>query len=208
MDFLGDYILVSQQELPDSEDPPLDMLVPRALRLVSWKTGDVTYVSDIILFLSLHLQCTDETPKLRGFMDNFESVPGMGHKPLVIDSDDNLIALADRPRNRLEICKLVFQSRRPHLQTLCILEFPPLKPNIHCIVDWAEKEWVATLRNQTFSPSSRQRLVPFQSCKIGTLFLSLSYAPFDSENTYEMIVSVAALLSVTRSYCGDVLTIP
>jgi hypothetical protein len=132
----------------------------------------------------------------------------MGHKPLVIDSDDNLIALADRPRNRLEICKLVFQSRRPHLQTLCILEFPPLKPNIHCIVDWAEKEWVATLRNQTFSPSSRQRLVPFQSCKIGTLFLSLSYAPFDSENTYEMIVSVAALLSVTRSYCGDVLTIP
>ena len=52
MDFLGDYILVSQQELPDEEDPPLDKLVPRALRLVSWKTGDVTYVSDVIAFLS------------------------------------------------------------------------------------------------------------------------------------------------------------
>ena len=69
MDFLGDYILVSQQELPDSdpEDPPLDELVPRALRLVSWKTGDVAYVSDVIAFLScVHNALT----KLLSFADS------------------------------------------------------------------------------------------------------------------------------------------
>ena len=208
IDFLGDYILVSQQELPDSEDHPLDMLVPRVLRVVSWKTGDVTYVSDVVAFLSLHPQRTDETPKLRQSMEDFQFASVMTHKPLVIDPDDNLIALADCPRNRLEICKLVFQSHRPHLQTLCILDFPPLKPNTHCIVDRVGKEWVSTLRNQTFSPSSRQRLVPFRSCKIGTLFLSLNYNIFESEHTYGMIVSVAALLSAARSYCGDVHTIP
>ena len=137
-------------------------------------------------------------------------VTGTTHKPLVIDPDDNLIAQVDCPKNRLEICKLVFQSHRPHLQTLCFLELPPLKPNIRCIISWAEKEWIATSRNQKVSPSSRRRLVPFQSCKIGTLFLSLdyNYTLLDPVHTYGMIASVAALLSAARSYCGDVRTIP
>jgi hypothetical protein len=56
IDFLRDYILVSQQELPDSDDSLLDEPIPRTLRLVSWKTGDVTYVNDVIGFLSSHPQ--------------------------------------------------------------------------------------------------------------------------------------------------------
>ena len=175
---------------------------------MSWKTGDVTCVSDVIAFLSSHPHRTDETPKLREFID-LES--GTGHKPSVIDPDDSLIALVDGPKNRLEICKLVLQSHRPHLQTLCYLELPQLKPNIHYIISRAEKEWVATSRNQDFSPSSRRRLVPFRSCKIGSLHLPLScmHAPLgDPVYAYGIIVSVAALLSVARSYYGDVRTIP
>ena len=128
MDFLGDYILVSQQEWP--KVPSLHSFdhSPRVLQLVSWKTGDVTCVSDVIAFLSSYPHRTDETPKLRESID-LES--GTGHKPSVIDPDDSLIALVDGPKNRLEICKLVLQSHRPYLQTLCYLELPQLKPNIH-----------------------------------------------------------------------------
>ena len=210
IDFLCGYILVSQQELPDSDDPPLDQPIPRTLRLVSWKTGDVTYVSDVIALLSSYSKrtSTDETSKLRESVDEFELVSGMTHKPLVIDPEDNLIALADCPGNRLEICKLVLGTHRPHLQTLCFLELPPLKPDNHCIIFWAEKEWVSTLQNQMFSSSSRRRLGPFQSCKIGTLLLSLTYTPFNTQHRYGMVVNVAALLLAARSYCGDVRTIP
>ena len=209
MDFLGDHILVSRREWPDMVN---NEFVPRALYLVSWKTGDVTYVSDVMAFLSSHPQRTntDNTLKLRQSVYDFDFglALGMTHKPLVIDPDDNLIALVDSPSNRLEICKLVFGSYEPHLRTLSYLELPQLKPDNRCMVDWAEKEWVSTLRNQSFPSSSRQRLSPFRSCKIGTLFLSLSYDPFDSDIKYGMIVSVAAFLSAARSYCGKVRTIP
>ena len=159
-------------------------------------------------FLSSHPQrtSTNDTPKLRQSMEDFQLASVMTHKPLVIDPDDNLIALVDSPRNRLEICKLVFGSYNPRLRTLSYLDLPPLKPNNHCMVYWAEKEWVSTLQNQTFSPSSRQRLGPFRSRKIGTLLLSLHYN--DTQDGYGMIVNVAALLSAARSYCGDVRTIP
>ena len=93
-------------------------------------------------FLSSHPQrtSTNDTPKLRQSMEDFQLASVMAHKPLVIDPDDNLIALVDSPRNRLEICKLVFGSYNPRLRTLSYLDLPPLKPNNHCMVDWAEKE--------------------------------------------------------------------
>jgi len=135
-------------------------------------------------------------------------VPGTAHQPLVVDPDDNLIALVYGTENRLEICKLMFRSHGPCLETLCFLELPPLKPNIRCIISAAEKEWVATSRNQDFPSSSRRHLVPFRSCKIRTLSLSLDYKLSDSTHRYGMIVSVSTLLSAARSYCGDVRTIP
>ena len=205
IDILGDYILVSQQELP--EDPSVFVeYLHRSLQLVSWKTGDVTCVSDFIEFLSSHPQRTHETPKLRAFTDDFPS--GTAHQPLVVDPDDNLIALVYGAKNRLEICKLMFRSHGPCLETLYFLEFPPLKPNTRCIISAAEKEWVATSRNQEFLPSSRRHLAPFRSCKIRTLFLDVDYTLSDSARRYGMIVSVSAFLSAARSYCGDVRTIP
>jgi hypothetical protein len=120
---------------------------------------------------------------------------------LVIDPRENLIALAHGNDNRLEICKLEVTSRVPHLQTLYLLELPTLRPHVCCVISAAEKEWVPTSPYQHHSQSSRRRLVPFRSCRVGTLFLSVDYNPLDSSSKQRsgMIVNIAALLSAARS---------
>jgi hypothetical protein len=83
---------------------------------------------------------------------------------------------------------------------------PPLKPRVRCVISAAEKEWIPTSqhRQDHAQPSpSRRRLVPFRSCRIGTLFFSLDYDAFNSSPSsaqrYGMMVNVVALLSAARS---------
>lgn len=85
-----------------------------------------------------------------------------------------------------------------------------MKPRVRCVISAAEKEWVPTSRHQDYPQSSRQRLVPFRSCRIGTLFFSVDYTPFNSSfaQSYGMIVNIAALLSAVRSDPPRVRTIP
>jgi len=129
---------------------------------------------------------------------------------LVIDPHENLIALAHGNENRIEICKLEIASRVPRLQTLYLFELPPLKPHVRCVIFAAEMEWAPTSRYQEYTQPSRQRIVPFRSCRIGTLFFSVDYNPFNpsSAQRYRMIVNIAALLSAVRSDRLRVRTIP
>ena len=129
---------------------------------------------------------------------------------MVIDPHENLIALAHGNDNRLEICKLEIASRVPRLQTLYLLELPALKPRVRCVISAAEKEWVPTSLHQDYAQSSRHRLVPFRSCRVGTLFFSVDYNPLHSSSAqrYGMIVNIAALLSAARSDRQRVRTIP
>jgi len=160
------------------------------------------------LHLFIYPQLTDEPPKLRALPGDIGS--RTAHKPLVIDPHENLIALAHGNDNRLEICKLEIASRVPRLQTLYLLELPPLKPHVRCVISAAEKEWVPTSPYQDYTQSSRQRLVPFRSCRVGTLFFSVDYNPLHSSSAqrYGMIVNIAALLSAARLDHQRVRTIP
>ena len=130
------------------------------------------------------------------------------HRPSLIDPDNNIVALIHGNENCIEICKLEIMSPGPRLQTLCLLELPPLESNALCVISAVEKEWVQTSQNENHRQSSRGRLIPFRSSRIATLFFSLKYGMFNATRGYGMIVSVANLLSAARSSCGNVSTIP
>ena len=177
------------------------------LYLVSWKTGAVIRVSDIIeCFTTSRPQPAAEFPKLRICLDN--TMLRSAHRPSLIDPDNNIVALTHSNKNCIEICKLEIVSPGARLQTLCFLDLPPLKSNSLLVISEVEKEWVRTSKNEGHGESSRAHLIPFRSSRIATLFLSLKYGMFNSARGYGMIVSVAALLSAARSSCGNVNAIP
>jgi len=176
------------------------------LYLVSWKTGAVTHVSDVIECFTSRPQPAVKCPKLRVCRD--KTMLRSAHRPSLIDPDNNIVALIHGSENCIEICKVEIMSPGPHLQTLCLLELPPLESNALCVISAVEKEWVQTSQNENHRQSSRRRLIPFRSSRIATLFFSLKYGMFNSTRGYGMIVSVANLLSAARSSCGDASTIP
>ena len=130
------------------------------------------------------------------------------HRPSLIDPDNNIVALIHSNKNCIEICKLEIVSPGPRLQTLCLLELPPLRSNALLVISAVEKEWVRTSKNEGHRQSSRGHLIPFRSSRVATLFLTLKYGMFNSARGYGMIVSVAALLSAARSGCDDISAIP
>jgi hypothetical protein len=199
IEVLGDHILVSVQYCHNRRCVYLD--------LVSWKTGAVTHVSAIIEWFSKSRpQLTAESPKLRVCLDT--TMLRSAHRPSLIDPDNNIIALTHSNKNCIEICKLEIVPPGPRLQTLCLLELPPVKSNALLVISTVEKEWVRTSKNEDHRQSSREHLIPFRSSRIATLFLSLKYGTLNSARGYGMIVSVAALLSAARSSSGHESAIP
>ena len=111
-------------------------------------------------------------------------------------------------KNCIEICKIEIVSPGPHLQTLCLLELPPLRSNTILVISAVEKEWVRTSKDEDHRQPSREHHIPFRSSRVATLFLALKYGTCNSACGYGMIVSVAALLSAARSSSDNVSAIP
>jgi len=137
--------------------------------LVSWKTGTVTF--------------------LRG-------LPG-APKLTVIDS--NLVMLIRESINSLEIYKLELASSPPHMQSVCLLELPRLRPDALISQSMFAKEWIASSECHA---RSQRRLLPFRSSRNDTVALLLGYhipARGNPPSGYAMLFSVTALLSVVHS---------
>ncbi|KAH9164739.1 hypothetical protein EDB89DRAFT_388934 [Lactarius sanguifluus] len=144
---------------------------------VSWKTGRVTQLC-----------------RLCGML-----------RVVIIDPDNSLIALIKSVRsatNTIRICKLKFASADPCLDILCYLRLPGSP-----FVPMSSMEWIPTSKRQdrTGSETSRGRLFPFRSYRVGTIWLVLSYRTQDrGVRQYSMFVSIGALLSVVHSGMHDV----
>jgi len=140
--------------------------------LVSWKTGTVTFLLGL---------------------------PG-ARKLTVIDG--NIVMLIRESINSLEIYKLELASSEPRMQSVCLLELPPLKPDALIFHSMFAKEWIASSERHARSRSSQRRLLPFRSSSNDTVALLLSYH-IPARNIppagYAMLFSVTALLSVFHS---------
>jgi hypothetical protein len=105
--------------------------------------------------------------------------------------------------NSLEIYKLEPGSTQPHMQSICLLELPPLKPDALIVCSMFSKEWIASSERHARSQFSQRRLLPFRSFRNDTMALLISYHITRTSDIppagYAMLFSVTALLSVVRS---------
>jgi hypothetical protein len=79
---------------------------------------------------------------------------------MAVSINSSLVSLMDDCENMLEICKLELDPV-PRLQTLCVLELPPLAPGASHFFDGAYKEWVPTSKSYVRTRSSRGHRLPF-----------------------------------------------
>jgi len=91
--------------------------------------------------------------------------------------DRSLIALIRERLNRIEIYRLEVcpSASAPLLQTMCLLELPPVTSttSVTCLLSFME--WVPTSRHYKWSRSSRGYHIPFYSSVVGTIALPLHY---------------------------------
>ena len=122
---------------------------------------------------------------------------------VVIDKENELIALIKTATNSIEVCKLQFASTLPTLHTLCFLGLPINKFTNPVPITVSGMEWTPNLKLQDRTESqtsSRRRPFPFRSYKAGTIGLTFSFRTRDEGvGQYSMFVSVEALLSAARS---------
>ena len=125
---------------------------------------------------------------------------GLGFAFGVIDS--SLIALIKMDLNRIDIyrCEVHPSTNVPLLQTVCVLELPPVIPTTSVKCFRSAMEWVPTSRQYKQSRSSRGYHVPFYSSTVGTIGLRLCYYVASGTSLeYTMIISMAGLLSAIRT---------
>ena len=125
---------------------------------------------------------------------------------VVIDKDNDLIALIKNATNSIEICELQFASALPTLHTLCFLRLPVFKYTNPISITMSGMEWTPTLKprdeddlTESQTPS-RRRPFPFRSYKAGSIGLTFGFRTRDEGTShYSMLVSVEGLLSAARS---------
>jgi hypothetical protein len=122
-------------------------------------------------------------------------------KPLIIEN--GVFALMKDTANHIVVCKLEITPPGPCLQTVCILELPPLRSAASVVLSEILMEWVPTSKGYARSRSSRERHVPFYSSTVNTIALLLDYhvpgEEYRGPHRYTMIISVRELLSVIRT---------
>jgi hypothetical protein len=189
---VGDHILASVW-YPSRE---------AAFYLVSWKTGTVTFVSDLGQLLSHpHL---GRFLKLRDLLSMGTTMLGSGElKPLFIENDVLTLMKKSDSMGRLEICKLEVNLPVPRLKTICFLELPPSMAGVFVVLSDVLTEWVPTSKDYARFKSSRGRHIPFYSSTVRTIALLFDYHSSweTSRVPYKctMIISVEALVSAIRS---------
>ena len=185
VEILGDHVLIPIWNYGNCSTVVL---------LVSWKTGTITLVgnsSKFCLALSLRepLQLRNLVPERPRTFDNRRPT-------MVVSINSSLISLIDNAENGLEICKLVLDPS-PQLQTLCILELPPLASGASQFFAGADKEWVPTSKPYARTGSSRGYRLPFYCSAIGTIALRFDYhLKSKPAYSYMLLINVAALVSV------------
>ena len=131
----------------------------------------------------------------------FSDMP-QGPESTFVVIDSSLIALIRTELNRIDIyrCEVYPSTSVPLLQTVCVLELPPVTPTTFVTCFRSAMEWVTTSRQYKQSRSSRGYHVPFYSSTVGTIGLHLSYyvASGDSPEC-TMIIGMAGLLSAIRT---------
>ena len=123
-------------------------------------------------------------------------------KPLV--TDDDVFVLTKDSGNRLEVFQLEITSHDPCLQTICVLELPPLMLGVSVVVSHIAMEWVPTSKNYARTRSSRAGHTHFYSSTVGTIALHLDYHTSskrdgDLYRYYALIIDVGALLYTIRT---------
>ena len=103
---------------------------------------------------------------------------------------------------RLEISKLEINPLGPCLETVCLLEFPPLTSGDTVFLEEVLTEWVPTSKDYA-RWSFPERRVPFYSSGVGTIALLLDYRPQWEEihppHICTMVISIEVLLSAIRT---------
>ena len=171
--------------------------------LVSWKTGTITLVSNSSKFcLALN---SHESLQLRNLVPERPTTFDTSRPTVVVSINSSLISLIDNDENGLKICKLELDPS-PQLQTLCMLELPPLASGASQFFSGADKEWVPTSEPYARIRSSRGYGLPFYSSAIGTIALRFDYhLQSKPAYSYMLIINVAALVSVIPT---DVCNVP
>jgi hypothetical protein len=97
-------------------------------------------------------------------------------------------------------CEVCASTSVPLLQTVCVLELPPVTPTTSFTCSRSAMEWVPTSKQYKRSRSSRGYHVPFYSSTVGTIGLRLRYCVASGGSpTCTMIINVAGLLSAIRT---------
>ena len=103
--------------------------------------------------------------------------------------------------NHLVVCKFEITPLSPCLQTVCILELPPLESGASVVLSEVLVERIPTSKGYERSTSSQG--LPFYSSQVGTIALLLDYhvswEGHRGPRRYTMVISVQALLSVIRT---------
>jgi hypothetical protein len=114
-----------------------------------------------------------------------------------------MFALMTDTGNHLVVCKLEISPSGPCLQTVCILELPPLSSGTSAILSDILMEWVPTSKDHTRSRPPRRVHIPFYSSRVGTIALLLEYnvstEGHHGPHRFTMVISVQTLLSVIRT---------
>ncbi|KAH9028720.1 hypothetical protein EDB84DRAFT_260872 [Lactarius hengduanensis] len=185
---IGSYIIIAVGLGPEVNGADV-------ILLVDWQKGHLATVSPSGAILKI----ADLSPKLR-------TTPTRTYLTDFIVVSNDVLALVRGPGNALELCKLT-SGPTPSLQTIRLLELPPLLPYVRLVAASSKTEFHTSAIDvhQHTRPPPRHTFSPSQDDTLVLLALSarISGSAFVEMKTYTLATQASTLLSYAECRSQD-----